>query len=112
MAVLEARGVTKNFGGLIAVNGFDFTIDPGIIASLIGPNGAGKTTFFNMVSGLYPPSTGTIYFDRRPPGPPPPPPPPPRRSANTPGGEGGVGGEERGRGGGGGGPGGGGGGGP
>jgi len=65
MAVLEARGVTKNFGGLIAVNGFDFTIDPGIIASLIGPNGAGKTTFFNMVSGLYPPSTGTIYFEGR-----------------------------------------------
>ena len=65
MAILEARSVTKNFGGLKAVNEFDFTIERGMIASLIGPNGAGKTTFFNMVSGLYPPSGGAIHFEGR-----------------------------------------------
>jgi len=63
--VLEARGVTKRFGGLLAVNEFDFLIEKGMIASLIGPNGAGKTTFFNMASGLYPPTAGTIEFEGR-----------------------------------------------
>ncbi len=65
MAVLEARGVTKRFGGLTAVNEFNFNLEPAMIASLIGPNGAGKTTFFNMASGLYPPSAGTIQFEGR-----------------------------------------------
>ena len=66
MATLEAYKITKYFGGLAAVSEFDFVIETGMIASLIGPNGAGKTTFFNMVSGLYPPSSGTILFEGRP----------------------------------------------
>jgi branched-chain amino acid transport system ATP-binding protein len=61
--LLVARGVTKRFGGLIAVNSVDFTIDERSIVSLIGPNGAGKTTFFNMIAGLYTPTSGEIEFD-------------------------------------------------
>ncbi len=60
--ILEARGITKVFGGLIAVNEVDFDIPERSIVSLIGPNGAGKTTFFNMVSGLYEPSAGSFVF--------------------------------------------------
>src|SRR5205814_7245852 len=60
--LLIARGVTKRFGGLIAVNSVDFTIEERAIVSLIGPNGAGKTTFFNMIAGLYTPTTGQITF--------------------------------------------------
>jgi branched-chain amino acid transport system ATP-binding protein len=52
----------KEFGGLIAVNDVDFTIPEGSIVSLIGPNGAGKTTFFNMLTGVYRPTTGKIVF--------------------------------------------------
>jgi branched-chain amino acid transport system ATP-binding protein len=66
MALLSARGVTKRFGGLVAVNTFDFDIEEGMIASLIGPNGAGKTTFFNCVTGFYRPEEGTITFDGHP----------------------------------------------
>jgi branched-chain amino acid transport system ATP-binding protein len=61
--LLEATGVTKIFGGLIAVNEVDFTIPTGAIVSLIGPNGAGKTTFFNMLTGVYKPTAGRIVFD-------------------------------------------------
>ncbi|HEY3111003.1 MAG TPA: ATP-binding cassette domain-containing protein, partial [Chloroflexota bacterium] len=60
--LLEARGVTKVFGGLIAVNQVDFAIPEGAIVSLIGPNGAGKTTFFNTIAGIYAPDGGTILF--------------------------------------------------
>src|SRR3981081_3880680 len=60
--LLDVRGLTKRFGGLVAVNGVDFTIQERAIVSLIGPNGAGKTTFFNMIAGLYTPSSGTITF--------------------------------------------------
>ncbi len=60
--VLEARAVTKQFGGLVALSNVDFTIPEGSIVSLIGPNGAGKTTFFNMIAGLYRPTAGTITF--------------------------------------------------
>src|SRR5438067_10921771 len=60
--LLIARGVTKRFGGLIAVNNVDFTIEERSIVSLIGPNGAGKTTFFNMIAGLYTPTSGQITF--------------------------------------------------
>jgi branched-chain amino acid transport system ATP-binding protein len=60
--LLVAQGVTKRFGGLTAVNAVDFTIEERSIVSLIGPNGAGKTTFFNMIAGLYTPTSGTISF--------------------------------------------------
>jgi branched-chain amino acid transport system ATP-binding protein len=63
MALLEARKVVKRFGGLMAVNDVDFTIEPGSIVSIIGPNGAGKTTFFNCITGIYKPEDGTIQFD-------------------------------------------------
>ena len=61
-ALLEARNVTKRFGGLVAVNNVDFTVDEGTIVSLIGPNGAGKTTLFNIVAGLQPPTEGRVAF--------------------------------------------------
>ena len=60
--ILNAHGVTKTFGGLVAVNSVDFTIPKGTIVSLIGPNGAGKTTFFNIIAGLYKPTAGQILF--------------------------------------------------
>jgi branched-chain amino acid transport system ATP-binding protein len=60
--LLNVRGLTKRFGGLVAVNGVDFTIEERAIVSLIGPNGAGKTTFFNMIAGLYSPTSGDITF--------------------------------------------------
>ena len=65
MALLETSGVTKRFGGLIAVNRMDFVLDQGRIVSIIGPNGAGKTTFFNMLTGIYKSDEGTILFDGR-----------------------------------------------
>jgi branched-chain amino acid transport system ATP-binding protein len=60
--ILQARGITKRFGGLIAVNNVDFVLQERSISSLIGPNGAGKTTFFNMLAGLYTPTSGDIAF--------------------------------------------------
>ncbi len=63
MAVLlEARGVTKRFGGLTALDAVDFTLEEGHIASIIGPNGAGKTTFFNVFTGIYAPEEGSVTF--------------------------------------------------
>ena len=64
--ILVARGVTKRFGGLVAVDNVDMTIPEGAIAGLIGPNGAGKTTFFNMVAGIYQPTSGEILFEGEP----------------------------------------------
>ena len=61
--LLVASRVRKEFGGLLAVNELDFTIPQRSIVSLIGPNGAGKTTFFNMLTGLYRATSGTIVFD-------------------------------------------------
>jgi branched-chain amino acid transport system ATP-binding protein len=61
--LLIAQQVRKEFGGLVAVNDIDFTIPKGSIVSLIGPNGAGKTTFFNMLTGVYKPTSGLIEFD-------------------------------------------------
>ncbi len=63
MLILKATGVTKQFGGLIAVNQFDFELPEGKIISIIGPNGAGKTTFFNCITGFYAIDGGTIEFD-------------------------------------------------
>jgi branched-chain amino acid transport system ATP-binding protein len=64
-AILKAVDVTKAFGGLVAVDKVSFGIPKRSIVSIIGPNGAGKTTFFNMLTGLYRPSTGRVLFDGR-----------------------------------------------
>jgi branched-chain amino acid transport system ATP-binding protein len=64
--VLELRGVTRAFGGLKAVSGLDLALPPGMLAGLIGPNGAGKTTVFNLVTGVYAPTEGTIRFCGKP----------------------------------------------
>jgi branched-chain amino acid transport system ATP-binding protein len=63
MALLEARQISKHFGGLAALSQLDLNVDKGAIASLIGPNGAGKTTFFNMVSGFFKPTSGQILLE-------------------------------------------------
>jgi len=63
--LMVAREVTKEFGGLIAVNRVSLTIPKRSIVSLIGPNGAGKTTFFNILTGLYKPTSGRISFEGR-----------------------------------------------
>jgi len=65
MAVLIAEKVTKNFGGLTAVNTMDLDVKEHSIHSIIGPNGAGKTTFFNCVTGFYNPEEGAISLDGR-----------------------------------------------
>ncbi|MBK6769315.1 MAG: ABC transporter ATP-binding protein [Ardenticatenales bacterium] len=62
-AVLDARNVTKRFGGLTAVDDMSLAIPEGAIYSVIGPNGAGKTTFFNCLTGFYLPEEGRIVFD-------------------------------------------------
>ena len=62
-SILGANDVTKVFGGLVAVSDISFAIPRKGIVSIIGPNGAGKTTFFNMLTGLYKPTTGEIAFD-------------------------------------------------
>jgi branched-chain amino acid transport system ATP-binding protein len=61
--LLETIALRKEFGGLVAVDDVDFTIPRGAIVSLIGPNGAGKTTFFNMITGVYKPTSGRVVFD-------------------------------------------------
>ncbi|HVL21472.1 MAG TPA: ABC transporter ATP-binding protein [Amaricoccus sp.] len=61
--LLEVSGLGITFGGLKAVNDVGFRVSPGEIVSVIGPNGAGKTTLFNMISGVYTPSTGTVKLD-------------------------------------------------
>lgn len=63
MPLLELNEVTIKFGGLTAVNNVDLKIEKGEILSLIGPNGAGKSTVFNLVTGIYPPTSGSIYFN-------------------------------------------------
>ncbi|NTW05747.1 MAG: ABC transporter ATP-binding protein [Peptococcaceae bacterium] len=62
MAILTASNIDKVFGGLKAVNDMNMTIEKGEILGLIGPNGAGKTTMFNMISGIYKPTSGKITF--------------------------------------------------
>jgi branched-chain amino acid transport system ATP-binding protein len=63
--ILEARAVTKRFGGLTALSGVEFALDEGVIASIIGPNGAGKTTLFNVLTGIYPPDGGDVLVSGR-----------------------------------------------
>jgi len=65
-ALLEARDVTKRFGGVQALDGISFSIERGAIYGLIGPNGAGKTTLFNTLTGIYPIDAGTFVFDGKP----------------------------------------------
>jgi branched-chain amino acid transport system ATP-binding protein len=65
--MLAIRGLTKYFGGLRAVSGFDLAVRGGDLAGLIGPNGAGKTTVFNMISGLYSPLPATSASRASPP---------------------------------------------
>jgi branched-chain amino acid transport system ATP-binding protein len=61
--LLEIEGLTKHFGGLTAVNQFDMSVNTGEIVGLIGPNGAGKSTLFNLVTGIYPPTKGKVFFN-------------------------------------------------
>jgi ABC-type branched-subunit amino acid transport system ATPase component len=65
MAILELRGVGKNFGALEALSQIDLDIEEGKITSVIGPNGAGKTTLFNVISGRFPVDAGTIFFKKK-----------------------------------------------
>lgn len=60
--ILEIQNLSKNFGGLIATNNVNLSIYQGQVHSIIGPNGAGKTTFFNLLTGMFPPSSGKIFF--------------------------------------------------
>src|SRR6266545_1311538 len=60
--LLVADKVRKEFGGLVATDDVDFTIPHGSVVSLIGPNGAGKTTFFNMLTGVYSPTSGRVLL--------------------------------------------------
>jgi len=62
-SLLRARGLTRRFGGLVALEDLDLEVHRGEILGLIGPNGSGKTTFFNVVTGLYPASAGRVEFD-------------------------------------------------
>ena len=64
-ALLELRGLSKNFGGVAAVQDVTFTVTEGEILGIIGPNGAGKTTLFNMLNGIVPPSAGELRFEGR-----------------------------------------------
>ncbi|WP_291604557.1 ABC transporter ATP-binding protein [Bradyrhizobium sp.] len=62
-ALLQARGLVRRFGGVVALAGLDLSVDPNEILGLIGPNGSGKTTFFNVLTGVYAGSRGEILFD-------------------------------------------------
>jgi branched-chain amino acid transport system ATP-binding protein len=61
--LLQSKDLTKSFGGVTAIDGLSLTVEEGKILGLIGPNGSGKTTFFNLVTGIYHPDSGTVTFD-------------------------------------------------
>ncbi|MEZ2715690.1 ABC transporter ATP-binding protein [Niallia circulans] len=63
MNILEVKGLTKKFGGLVANSNIDMSVERNSITAVIGPNGAGKTTFFNMITGVYKPTSGEILLD-------------------------------------------------
>jgi branched-chain amino acid transport system ATP-binding protein len=63
MALLETHSLTKSFGALTAVNAVSLRVEAGTLHSVIGPNGAGKTTLFNLLTGTFAPSSGTLFFD-------------------------------------------------
>jgi len=63
MSLLQVKSASKHFGRLVAVNGVSLDVQPGELRAVIGPNGAGKTTFFNLISGFFPPTSGSIVFD-------------------------------------------------
>ncbi len=65
MTLLHVKNVSRHFGSLVAVQDVSMTVEPGELRAVIGPNGAGKTTFFNLISGLFPPSAGQILFDNQ-----------------------------------------------
>ena len=65
MSLLELRDATMRFGGLTCVDSLSFSLEKGELVGLIGPNGAGKTTVFNMVTGVYPPKSGKVFFEGR-----------------------------------------------
>ena len=60
--ILTASGITMRFGGLVSVNNMNFALYKNEIVGIIGPNGAGKTTFFNILTGIYQPQSGNIFF--------------------------------------------------
>src|SRR5439155_9458919 len=65
LAMLEIRGITKQFGGLTALQDVTFTVGRGELVALVGPNGAGKSTLFNIIAGAFPPTRGRIVFEGR-----------------------------------------------
>ena len=65
MSLLKIQDVTMNFGGLTALRNFHLELAPGEIVGLIGPNGAGKTTVFNIITGVYEPTHGRVFFLER-----------------------------------------------
>src|SRR5262245_40845124 len=62
-ALLEAHNLSKNFGGVLALDGLNLSVAPNEILGLIGPNGSGKTTFFNVITGIYSANAGQVSFD-------------------------------------------------
>ncbi len=65
MSILELHGLRKDFGGVVAVDGFDLALDEGDLHALVGPNGCGKSTLFNLITGAFAPSGGRVVFDGR-----------------------------------------------
>src|ERR1700694_5378978 len=66
MALLDGRGLSVRFGGVVALDRVSFTVDAGEVVALIGPNGAGKTTLFNVITRVYKPSSGSVSIDGEP----------------------------------------------
>jgi len=63
--ILQSHDLVKSFGGVTAVDHLSLEVEKGSVFGIIGPNGSGKTTFFNLINGVYPPTSGTITFNGR-----------------------------------------------